>query len=95
MAASKKNKIVAKNKRPKSNKKTGRDYTYDKAYQKSAKQVSNRVKRNKARKSALKNGSAKLHDNTDVDHKKPLAKGGSNAKSNTQVIKRSTNRAKK
>lgn len=84
-----------KNKRPKSNKATGRDYSYDKEYQKSDQQVRNRVKRNTARKRALKSGSAKLGDGTDVDHSKPLSKGGSNSRSNTRVIKRSKNRAKK
>ena len=94
MEAKKRNRLAGKgkNKRKKSNKKTGRDYTYDKQYQKSAKQVGNRVKRNSARDSAVKAGTAKRGDNTDVDHKRPLAKGGSNAKSNTRVISRSANR---
>jgi len=94
---SKRNRLAGKgkNKRPKSNKATGRDYTYDKAYQKSGTQVKNRVKRNKARADAIKAGTAKRGDNTDVDHKKPLSKGGSNAKSNRRVISRSKNRAKK
>ena len=30
----------------------------------------------------------------EVDHKKPLSKGGSNGKSNLRVVKRSTNRRK-
>lgn len=84
-----------KNKRAKSNESTGRDYTYDKAYQKKESQVSNRVKRNKARADAIKSGTAKRGDNKDVDHKKPLSKGGSNAKSNRRVISRSANRKKK
>jgi len=94
---SKRNRLAGKgkNKRSKSNKATGRDYTYDKAYQKSAGQVANRVKRNKARNEAVAKGTAKRGDNTDVDHKKPLSKGGSNAKSNRRVISRSKNRAKK
>jgi hypothetical protein len=94
MQTKKRNRLAGKgkNKRPKSNKKTGRDYSYDKEYQKSPKQVSNRVKRNAARNSAVKSGVAKRGDSTDVDHKRPLSKGGSNAKSNTRVISRSTNR---
>jgi 5-methylcytosine-specific restriction endonuclease McrA len=84
-----------KNKRPKSNKSTGRDYSYDKEYQKSPKQVKNRVKRNSARAKAIKNGSAKVGDNKDVDHIKPLSKGGSNTSKNTRTISRSKNRAKK
>ena len=84
-----------KNKRPKSNKATGRDYSYDKEYQSSEKQKKNRAARNKARREAVKSGKAKLGDNTDVDHVKPLSKGGGNGKGNTRVISRSANRAKK
>lgn len=97
MESKKRNRLAGKgkNKRKGSNKATGRNYDYDKAYQKSANQVSNRVKRNKARREALKKGSVKLGDAKDVDHKKPLSKGGSNAKSNRRVISRSANRKKK
>jgi 5-methylcytosine-specific restriction endonuclease McrA len=85
-----------KNKRPKSNLKTGRDYSYDKEYQKSPKQVKNRSARNKARKTAIKAGKVRLGDRTkDVDHKKPLSKGGSNGRKNTRVMSSSKNRAKK
>ena len=53
-------------------------------------QVKNRAARNKARAdSGLKKG-----DSREVDHKVPLSKGGSNSKSNTRVVSRSTNRAK-
>jgi len=95
--AKKRNRLAGKGKntRPKSNKKTGRDYTYDKEYQKSPEQKRNRAKRNAARKSAIKSGAAKRGDRTDVHHVKPLSKGGSNSGSNTRVIKRSSNRAKK
>ena len=90
-----KNKIVAKNKKPKSNKATGRNYDYDKRYQASKDQIANRVKRNQARRSAIKNGSAKVGDGKDVDHIKPLSKGGSNRPSNTRVISKRVNRARK
>lgn len=53
-------------------------------------QIKNRAKRNKARKTmGLKKG-----DKREVDHKKPLSKGGSNKKSNLRVVSRSTNRKK-
>ena len=53
-------------------------------------QVKNRATRNKARKDkGLKKG-----DPREVDHKKPLSKGGSKAKSNTRVVSRKTNRKK-
>lgn len=85
-----------KNKRPKSNLKTGRDYTYDKDYQKSKKQIKNRTDRNKARKAAITDGKVKLGDRTrDVDHKKPLSKGGSNSKRNHRVISVKKNRGDK
>lgn len=54
------------------------------------KQIKNRAKRNKARKTmGLKKG-----DKREVDHKKPLSKGGSNKKSNLRVVSRRTNRRK-
>ena len=53
-------------------------------------QIENRAERNKARsESGLKKG-----DSREVDHKKPLSKGGSNAKSNTRITSRHTNRKK-
>lgn len=85
-----------KNKRPKSNLKTGRDYTYDKEYQKSKKQVKNRTSRNKARTTAIAAGKVKLGDRTkDIDHIKSLKKGGSNGKKNTRVISVKKNRGDK
>lgn len=83
------------NKRKKSNKSTGRDYSYDKEYQKSPEQVENRVARNKARREAIKkHGKAALKDK-DIDHVTPLSKGGSKDTSNTRVRSRSANRADK
>jgi len=84
-----------KNKRAGSNKKTGRDYSYDTEYQSSPKQKRNRAKRNAARRRAIKNGSARKGDSTDVHHVRPLSKGGSNKSSNTRVVSRSSNRSKK
>jgi|TARA_R100000501_G_C2620684_1_gene113929 5-methylcytosine-specific restriction endonuclease McrA len=85
-----------KNTRKKSNLKTGRNYTYDKKYAARPDQKKNRAKRNTARKQAIKAGKVRLGDRTrDVDHKKPLSKGGSNKKSNLRVMSASKNRAKK
>lgn len=89
------NKIVGKNKRPKSNKATGRDYSYDTAYEDRPEQVKNRVKRNRARREmAKKKGKAALKGK-DVDHKKPLSKGGSNSSKNLRVTSKKKNRGRK
>lgn len=84
-----------KNKKPKSNIKTGRDYTYDKAYQARPEQVANRVKRNRARREAMRKGKVRLGDRKDVDHIKPLAKGGSGSMKNTRVLSQKANRSRK
>ena len=53
-------------------------------------QKKNRAKRNTARaRAGLKKGSG-----MEVDHIRPLSKGGSNGPRNTRVVKRSTNRRK-
>jgi hypothetical protein len=62
-------------------------------YQGKPEQIKNRAKRNKARSEAMKDGRVKKGDGKDVDHKKPLSKGGSNHKSNTRVVSKSTNRS--
>lgn len=61
-------------------------------YQKKPENVEKRVDRNRARRHAIADGKAKVGDGKDVDHKKPLRKGGSGHDSNTRVIDRSTNR---
>jgi len=95
MTASKRNRMAGngKNTRAKSNESTGRDYTYDKAYQKRKKAKTGKNARNKARQEGLKTGRVKLGDGKDIDHKKPLAKGGSKSLKNTRVISASKNRA--
>lgn len=52
-----------------------------------------RVMRNKARREAVKDGRVKKGDGKEVDHKNPLRKGGSNAKSNTRVRSSKANKA--
>ena len=53
-----------------------------------------RAARNQARKVAKREGRVKKGDGKEIDHKKPLSKGGSNAKSNQRVVSRTTNRKK-
>ena len=62
---------------------------YD-TYHGKKKQKSNRAARNRARtKLKLKRG-----DKREVDHKKPLSKGGSNRRGNLRAVSRRTNRRK-
>tara|TARA_Y100000593_G_C4294046_1_gene329712 strand:+ start:49 stop:1188 length:1140 start_codon:yes stop_codon:yes gene_type:complete len=73
-----------------------RDYKCE--YQKyggaSKKGKKDRAARNQARKVAEREGKVKKGDGKEIDHKKPLSKGGSNAKSNQRVVSRATNRKK-
>ena len=57
-------------------------------YHGTAKQRRNRAKRNKAR-YALKPGPGK-----EVDHKKPLSKGGGNGRKNLRIVSKAANRKK-
>ena len=62
-------------------------------YQGTDKQKKNRAKRNAARREMEKTGKVSKGDGKDVAHKKPLAKGGSNKKSNLTVSSKSKNRS--
>jgi len=64
-------------------------------YQGTDEQKKNRAKRNKARRQLESEGTVHKGDGKDVDHKKPLSKGGSTARNNLQAISKSANRAKK
>ena len=68
-----------------------RDYKKEyREYHAKPQQKKNRAKRNKARKLM----GLKVGDSREVDHKKPLSKGGSNSKTNLRVVSRKTNRKK-
>lgn len=68
-----------------------RDYKKEyRDYHSKPEQKKNRAKRNKARKEM----GLKVGDPREVDHKKPLSKGGSNGKGNLRVVSRATNRKK-
>ena len=68
-----------------------RDYKKEyREYHSRPEQVKNRAARNAARKAM----GLKVGDPREVDHKKPLAKGGSNSKKNLRVVSRTTNRKK-
>lgn len=68
-----------------------RDYKKEYAeYHSKPEQKKNRAKRNKARREM----GLKVGDPREVDHKKPLSKGGGNGKNNLRVVSRTTNRKK-
>ena len=67
---------------------------YDK-YHGTKKAKKQRAMRNKARADAEKDGTVKKGDGKEVDHKKALSNGGSNAKSNRRVVSRKKNRSYK
>jgi hypothetical protein len=55
--------------------------------------VKKRVEQNKARRMMIKAGKAKVGDGKDVDHKRPLSKGGKTTAGNLRVVSRSSNRS--
>lgn len=65
---------------------------YDTAYESSPAQVKNREERNLARARAERAGTVSKGDGRDVDHKKPLAAGGSNKPTNARVVTEKINR---
>lgn len=74
--------------------KKDRNYSKEyKNYHASEEQKKNRAKRNAARAEMEKDGRVRKGDGKDVDHKKPLSKGGSNSKSNLRVQPKSKNRS--
>jgi len=62
------------------------------AYNKIPSVQKKRVMQNKARQRALAKGVVTKGDGKDVDHRVPLAKGGSSKNSNTRIVSRKTNR---
>ena len=72
-----------------------RDYKSELTWEKTSKpqRVKQRAARNSAR-ATLKAAGVDV-TNKDVDHKKPLSKGGGNSKSNLRAIAPSTNRSVK
>jgi 5-methylcytosine-specific restriction endonuclease McrA len=62
-------------------------------YQGKPSQIKKRAMRNKARRTLEKEGRVHKGDGMDVDHKRPLDKGGSNDRGNLRVVKKSKNRS--
>ncbi len=67
-----------------------RDYKQEARYEAKPEQVRNRVARNRDRRES----GLKVGDSREVDHIRPLSKGGHSGKGNTRVVSRHTNRVK-
>ena len=71
-----------------------RDYKTEYAkYHSKPEQRANRSERTIARNESNASGRTSKGDGKDLDHIKPLSKGGSSAKSNTRVVSKSANRS--
>ena len=66
---------------------------YQKEYNSRPENIEKRVQNNAARREAIREGRAKVGDGTNVDHRVPLDKGGTNSKGNLRVVSESQNKA--
>jgi hypothetical protein len=72
-----------------------RDYAKEyREYHGKPEQIRNRAKRNGARGLAIKDGRVRKGDGKEVDHIRPLSKGGGNHRKNLRVVSRRVNRTK-
>lgn len=70
-----------------------RDYKHEyNSYHAKPEQVKKRAMRNQARREMMEEGRVHKGDGKDVDHKRPLRSGGSNAKTNLRVESVAKNR---
>lgn len=77
-------------------KKRKRDYKKEyRDYHAKPEQIANRSARNSARRTMEKEVGKTALKGKDVDHKKPLSRGGSNTRSNLQVLSVRENRGSK
>ncbi len=70
-----------------------RDYTQEYMTAKSRGENSGNAQRKRARYAAEKSGLVRKGDGKDIDHKRAISKGGSNAKSNLRVASPHDNRS--
>lgn len=63
-------------------------------YHASTKMKKERAQRNRNRRVMERAGRVKKGDGREVDHKKPMSKGGGNGRNNLRVVSRSVNRKK-
>lgn len=66
---------------------------YMKEYLKKPEIAERGVERRKARRHAIAEGRVAIGDGKDIDHRTPLDKGGSNARSNQRVVSEAKNRS--
>ncbi len=66
----------------------------DRGYNATPVEIKRREERNQNRAEFIREGKVRKGDYTDIDHHVPLAKGGSNDRSNLRVLDRSANRRK-
>ncbi len=78
---------------PKSHRTPGQITRQVKGYNAKPEMVKKRAMNNAARRELMKEGVVKKGDGKDVDHKKPLRAGGTNARSNLRAVPKSVNRA--
>ena len=69
-----------------------RKAAYDKAYNARPQEKKRRAMRNAARRELMREGVVHKGDGKDVDHKRMLKNGGSNARSNLRAVSQKTNR---
>ena len=65
---------------------------YDRMYNKRPEQKKKRAQRNAARRKLMEEGLVHKGDGKDVDHKRMIKDGGTNARSNLRVVSQKTNR---
>lgn len=70
-----------------------RRYDLEKKYDAKPEVKKKRAARNRARYQLEKEGKVKKGDGMDVDHRKPMAKGGTNDRSNLRAVPASENRS--
>ena len=78
---------------PSSHRTPGQIKRKNRTYDAKPENVAKRVKNNQARRTLEKEGVVSKGDGKDVDHKRPLRSGGSNARSNLRAVPKSQNRA--
>lgn len=79
---------------PRKNKDGTRDYSYDTKYEATKQHRHERAERVTARRELAKEGKVSKGDGQDVDHKRPLSKGGNNDRTNLRAISTHANRSK-